>query len=71
MWWLRITAQSLALTGTHTLSPPLILTHPGAIAEIYKCASINLCPNTVGQVSARAVPHGVAFSRHDQKTLIS
>lgn len=25
--------------------------HPGAIAEIYKCASINLCPNTVGQVA--------------------
>ncbi|KAG1666676.1 hypothetical protein FOA52_013588 [Chlamydomonas sp. UWO 241] len=25
--------------------------HPGAVDEIYKCASINLCPNTTGQVA--------------------
>jgi hypothetical protein len=24
--------------------------HPGTIAEMYKCASINLCPNVLGQV---------------------
>jgi glutamate--glyoxylate aminotransferase len=24
--------------------------HPGAVDEIYKCASINLSPNTMGQV---------------------
>lgn len=24
--------------------------HPGAVEEIYKCCSINLCPNTMGQV---------------------
>ncbi|GFH11184.1 alanine aminotransferase, partial [Haematococcus lacustris] len=23
--------------------------HPGALEQIYKCASINLCPNTIGQ----------------------
>lgn len=27
--------------------------HPGTIEEVYKCASINLCPNTMGQVGAR------------------
>ncbi len=27
--------------------------HQGTIDEMYKCASINLCPNTVGQVRAR------------------
>lgn len=25
--------------------------HPGTIAELYKMASVNLCPNTIGQVS--------------------
>ncbi len=25
--------------------------HPGAIEQLYKCASINLCPNTMGQVA--------------------
>eukprot|EP00955_Chlamydomonas_euryale_P110429 366000-Chlamydomonas_euryale.AAC.11 len=25
--------------------------HPGAVNEVYKCASINLCPNTIGQVA--------------------
>lgn len=25
--------------------------HPGTVAELYKVASINLCPNTVGQLS--------------------
>lgn len=25
--------------------------HPGAIEEVYKCASINLSPNTIGQVA--------------------
>ena len=25
--------------------------HPGTIEEVYKCASINLSPNTVGQVA--------------------
>ncbi len=24
--------------------------HPGTVEEVYKCASINLCPNTMGQV---------------------
>ena len=24
--------------------------HPGSVEEVYKVASINLCPNTVGQV---------------------
>jgi hypothetical protein len=28
--------------------------HPGTIEQIYKCASINLCPNTIGQVSCLA-----------------
>eukprot|EP00798_Chlamydomonas_sp_ICE-L_P015020 gene15020-21092_t len=25
--------------------------HPGAVEEVYKCASINLSPNTIGQIS--------------------
>ncbi len=25
--------------------------HPGAIEEVYKCASINLSPNTMGQIA--------------------
>ncbi len=25
--------------------------HPGAMEQIYKCASINLCPNTMGQIA--------------------
>lgn len=25
--------------------------HPGTIEEVYKCASINLCPNTIGQIA--------------------
>lgn len=25
--------------------------HPDAVAELYKCASINLCPNVVGQIA--------------------
>eukprot|EP00983_Pelagomonas_calceolata_P096732 1158164-Pelagomonas_calceolata.AAC.5 len=30
--------------------------HPGTIEEVYKCASINLCPNTMGQVRAAQWP---------------
>lgn len=25
--------------------------HPATVAELYKCASINLCPNVLGQIA--------------------
>lgn len=57
-------ASSVELASFHTVSKGVtgecglrggfvewVNFHPGAIAELYKIASVNLCPNTVGQAT--------------------
>ncbi|KAL6765842.1 alanine aminotransferase [Haematococcus lacustris] len=46
--------------------------HPGALEQIYKCASINLCPNTIGQVAMSVLvnppaPGDVSYQQYEDE----
>ncbi|KAF5832917.1 alanine aminotransferase [Dunaliella salina] len=46
--------------------------HPGTIEEVYKCASINLCPNTMGQIAISTMlnppqPGDPSFEQHHKE----